>query len=298
MKKYIVFVISLLLFMTPVYASTTTYDRLDYENHGVNKKWNITEKNYGNVLKTKLVDASELIYDFSDILTDEEEKELFDIFTEFKQKTGMDIVFVSDNVPYSDDYEMEEYTSDFYDYNDFGINSKLYDGILFFRNTYEQDPYYCMNIFGETQLYIVPTLRESILDDVYNEIHSGLYVQGLKHWVSLSEDYIVNREPSKAYRLDDMGVMHKNVSIPLVIVITLIIVIIIVGVNISKNKMIRKVVKANEYLAKDKYKVTKKRDMFIHSTVTSYTVSSSSGGGGGGHVGSSGGGHSFGGRHG
>ena len=52
-------------------------DRDSETNLGVNKKWTITDRNRGNVLRTPYVNADEKIYDFSGILTDEEKKELF-----------------------------------------------------------------------------------------------------------------------------------------------------------------------------------------------------------------------------
>ena len=66
---------------------------------------------------------------------------------------------------------------------------------------------------------------------------------------------------------------------------------------VSKNKMVRKAITANEYLDKGSINYTQSMDQFVRSHTTHYTVSSSSGGGG--HGGSSGGGHSSGGgRHG
>ena len=57
-----------------VYALPTTYERETLENYGVKKDWKITESNKQNVLNTPAVDASEKLYDFSDVLTDEDEQ--------------------------------------------------------------------------------------------------------------------------------------------------------------------------------------------------------------------------------
>ena len=72
---------------------------------------------------------------------------------------------------------------------------------------------------------------------------------------------------------------------------------------VKKNKMVAKATQAGEYLIKDSINIKNRKDVFLHSHTTSYTVSHDSGGGGGGghssHSGSSGGGHSSGGgRHG
>ena len=71
--KYILLVLFILLIgLINVDAQTpTTRNREEIDNLGVNKKWNINENNRSNVLRTKLVDSEEKIYDFSNVMTDE-----------------------------------------------------------------------------------------------------------------------------------------------------------------------------------------------------------------------------------
>ena len=76
MKKILFTILSCFLFVGICNAEITTYDRNVLENYGVNKKWVIDEYNKFEVLNTLCVDAKQKIYDFSDILTEEEEKEL------------------------------------------------------------------------------------------------------------------------------------------------------------------------------------------------------------------------------
>jgi hypothetical protein len=79
----------------------------------------------------------------------------------------MDMVFVSINLPYTIDKQNEEFAADFYDYNDFGINFESYSGVLLLRNTYEQDPYFNVYMFGKAQLYYSFARSESMLDNMY-----------------------------------------------------------------------------------------------------------------------------------
>ena len=151
MKKIKYLVLLLLILPFTCSASTNTKDRNEQNNLGVNKHWNINEKNRQNVLNTKYVDAGEKIYDYSDILTEEEEKEIKEKIDKYIEHTNMDMVFVSVNLPYTLDKENEDFAADFYDYNDFGINFESYSGVLLLRNTYEQDPYYNVYMFGEAQ---------------------------------------------------------------------------------------------------------------------------------------------------
>ena len=125
-KRYFIVLILLMMFVSSVNASTLTYDRRTLDNYGVNKKWKITENNLDDILNTYAVNSSELIYDFSNILTDSEEREAYKLAKEFKENTGMELIFLTDNLYYSYDSKNEDYAVDFYDYNDFGIDDKHY----------------------------------------------------------------------------------------------------------------------------------------------------------------------------
>ena len=331
MKKILLSLIIFMITVTPnVFASTNTRDRNSLENLGVNKKFKITDNNRSNVLNTKSVDASEKIYDFSDILTDEEEKKLKLKIDDFVEKNQMNSVILTDSISYNSDIENGYYAADFYDYNDFGMAFDNYSGIVFFRNTYESDPYYGMYTFGEAILYFKDSEIDSILDSIYDNIHSRYYLEGIKEFIDELEDNVQSgkieeasnyyfdengkiqrkddeqsskNEETSNYYFDENGKIQHYYSIPWTICIgissalTLIIMIILV----KKNKMIAIAKQANVYLNKDSVNITKRKDVFITSHTSSYTTSSSSGGGGGGfssHTGSSGGSFGGGGRHG
>ena len=282
-------------------SSVRIHTRSESNNWGVNKHWNITSSNLGNIQSTPLVDSSKKVYDFADILTDSEEKEVYSRISQFIEKTNMDMVFVSIDMPYSDDLKNENFASDFYDYNDFGINFSNYSGILLLRNNYSFDKYYDMYTFGDAQLYFDDDRYNSILDGIYDKFHSGAYSYGIDMFISKCSSYYDSGRAFK-YRhayVDGDSYIRYNYYLPVVpcflgaSVITLITMLIMV----KKNKMVRKATTAGSYLNKDSINYTVRTDQFTHSHTTHYTVSSSSGGGS--SLGSSGGGHSSGGgRHG
>lgn len=298
MKKIKLLILTLLLFFsTTVKAEVITHERLENRNYGVNKKFKITEKNKGNVLRTPLVDSNLKIYDFSDVLSIEEKEEIYNEIIDFKEKTGIDMIFVLKDLPYNYDSQNEDFAADFYDYNDFGIDTKKYDGILLFRNTYSIDPYYDMYTFGEAQLYFNQKKYDDILDSIYNDFHSGNYVDGFKTFKEKCLKYY-NLGKTNRYYIDDNGFMKKKYRFPLVlgIILSSISTLVTTLILIFKNKMVKKEEKASEYLNKESIVFKLREDKFSNSVVTSYKVSSSSSGGGSG---SSGGGHSSGGgRHG
>lgn len=307
MKKIIFTILLFLISFNICYASTNTYERTE-DNLRVNKKWDINNKNINDVFNTPSVDASEKVYDFANILTDEEEIEIKGLIDEFIAETGFDLVFVSDSFSYSYDSENEDYAKNFYDYNDFGIDDEYYSGIVLFRNANSVDPYYCSRYFGEAQLYYSEDIYNNILDNIYYDFSSGNYLSGIKIFIKESTKYF-NEGPapgSENYYIDDMGYLQKRYKPPILIglVVSLIATAITIGILVKKNFMIVQETKALEYLDQNSIHYTRKLDQFITSHTTSHYISSSSSGGysGGGSFhssgGSSGGGSSGGGRHG
>lgn len=307
MKNKIVFfliiVFVFLLYIPSVKADMPeVFNREEKENLGVNKKWKITDKNINYVKSTFLVDPSKKIYDFSDILTNEEEKELYERIIPLIEEYKMDIVILTYSLPYTNDSQNEDFACDFYDFNDFGIDFKSYSGILLFRNTYEQDPYFDMYSFGEAQLYFDGSRMSNILDDIYNQLHNGEYNAGFNSYL----DYVIsyhNKGMINGYYVDENSILRKkfNPLIPLNIIISGIITTVFILVNVKKNKMVMLKTDASSYLNKESFKIINQSDTFVRSHISSWTESTSSGGGRGGHssIGHSGGGHtSGGGRHG
>ena len=148
--KILILIIFLSINILSVNASTEELERTKDNNYGVSKHWNINSNNINNVKNTPYVDADEKVYDFADILTDKEEETVYSYIKEFINKTNMDMVFVSIDMPYSSDKKNEDFAADFYDYNDFGINFENYSGVLLLRNDYEADRYYNIyTFFGE-----------------------------------------------------------------------------------------------------------------------------------------------------
>ena len=312
MKKLLIFI--LLFFVSiNVYASTKTYDRENLEHFGVNKKWNIDDADMlYYIKKTPAVDASEKVYDFCDILSDDEEKEIYNKIGEYKNKTGFDLVYLSYDLKYKNDLENDDFAADFYDFNDFGIDKELYDGVIFFRNC-NSYPYYVILSFGNAQLYYNTERINNILDYIYNDMITRNYMSGFNKLESqLMEYYNFGKYSPDAYVDNNSYIRYHDeyepvYNFPLVsIIIAFVITLIFVNYHKKKNFMIMKEYKADGYIDKPSIRFTKRENKFIRSATTSHYISSSSGSsfsGGGSHSshssgGHSGGGHSGGGRHG
>lgn len=299
MKKYLLIIISLLLFVGgSVSAEVKTYNRKDYDNYGVKKGIIINDNNINNVYETAFVDASEKIYDFAEILTKEEELKLKEFANEFIDKNKMDVVILTIKREYENDYENENIAADFYDYNDFGIDFKNYSGILLLRNANPSYPYYDMYTFGDAQLYYDYSRMNSILDYIGNDIGERNYYDAFHDFIS-ELDYYYDYGISQVYEdyyVDSNGDLHKRFNppiIPALLVSTFVTMIIIITL-VKRNKLVSKPTRADEYLDVNSINYKEKTDNFKNAVTTSYVVSSSSGSSGG-H--SSGGFHSGGGSH-
>lgn len=302
MRKFmLVCFVFLLFFNINVNASTNTFDRTNDNNYGVNKNINITN-NKSNVMNTPYVDASEKVYDFADILTDDEESDIYNYIKQFITKTNMDMVFVSVDMPYVYDSDNEDFAADFYDYNDFGLNLNNYSGILLLRNNYENARYFGIYTFGDAQLYYSNDRIENMLDYIYSDFVSKNYNNGIYTFINMCNDYYEDGIPfeNRNSYIDENGFIQQRYSVPvfLCLCISSIVTFIVMFVLIKKNKMVKKAIKATEYLDKNSINYNVKNDNFVTTRTTSYVMSSSGGSGGGSRGGSSGRGHGGGGRRG
>ena len=207
-NKIVLMIFTWLLIVTPVYAKQpTTCDRETMDNLGVHKKWEITDTNRENVKKAPCVDSKDKIYDFSEVLTDEEYEKLRQQLLEYIQKTKMDAIIVIADIPYSWDGTNEDYAADFYDYNDFGIEFDKYSGTMLLRNTYEADPYYDIYTFGNAQLYYDYDRLQIALDAVYDDLHNERYYDGFSKYISFLSEYYEKGVGLKNYIVDDQGML-------------------------------------------------------------------------------------------
>ena len=84
----------------------------------------------------------ERVYDYADVLTDEEEEILREYIAEFEEQEAMDIVIVILDEDMEDlmgtdwDEAMEAYAKSFYDHNRFGYDEPYGDGVLLLDNWY------------------------------------------------------------------------------------------------------------------------------------------------------------------
>ena len=278
MKKYLLFIfLSLILILpTRVYAD------------------NLTEQ----------VDSkSTKVYDYADLLTDEEETNLRKLANDFIEKYQMDMVLVTINEnPYGiSDYYTQQYAQDFYYYNGFGVGNKS-SGIIFLIDMANRYPYIATK--GEAILTFDDKRIEQMHDSAYDNLAAGSYYEAFRSFVTSASDFASDGIPNsnKLYCIDDNGNYYKckkepkSVNWLITILAAVLGSLIPVLIHLRKYKGIRIATNANVYLKSSTQ--DNKVDQFL-TTFTSQvrrSQSSSSGGhSGGGSSISHGSGGSFGG---
>lgn len=260
----------------------------------------INENNHYDILNTPCVDASEKVYDFANLLTDEEEDKLYNEVLNYIETTNYDMAIVTTNENKKN--SEVEYADDFYDYNDFG-KDETRDGVVLLIDMYNRRVY--ISTTGNAILMYNSRI-DSIIDSGYDYLINGEYYSTFNKMIDKMNDYFkigVDKNDAKTIIIDEHGKLSYIKYIPYTFVgfisgiITLITSIIIY--NTSKLKI--KVGSTISYL-KD-HKINKKEDNLVNTVVTHtlrYNDTSSGGGhssgGGSFHSSSSGSFHGGGGR--
>lgn len=237
------------------------------------------------------------VYDYGDVLTDEEEQELEELIAKKQVQAHCDIVLVTlneslkeyargiePNVPY--DEFVRVYAEQFYEDNNFGYDMPNGTGVLLVDNWFREDDgwvYTWLCTTGRAHETYTSSLINHTLDDVY--------------------DY-VERNPYRAYKVyvndvaRDMGgsgiSVFRDIPAWTPFIFGLIVAVIFFFANWKSRSGVRTTTAAT-YINGGRARFVDRRDIFIRKTVAERRIESNSGGGGshgggGGHGGGHGGG--------
>ena len=287
MKKKLLLLIVLLLPIS-VFASTNTVPRTE-EDLKINSWITVTEQNKKNILSTPSVDATEKVYDFAELYTDEEEKEIYNKIQSFIDTRQLDLVVVT--IKENPKGSAMVYADDFYDYNNFGLNETR-DGLLFLIDMDTRELWISGTGKGE-EIY-PDTKINDILDETFQKFSDKLYYEGTINVIKTIDSYY-NIEYNGNGRYEPKSYMDY---IQHVVIGSVVITIIVMVILVSKNKMVNKATSSREYLNEETKSVKLVKNHLIGTHVTKTKIEHDSGGSsGGGHISSSGSSHSGGGHH-
>lgn len=279
MKKIInlILLFMIILGSQNIFASTKVYERTE-ENLGVNKNFFITQKRKDAILNTLKVDSSEKIYDFADLFTEEQEKELYKSVNNYIIETNMDmaIVTIDDNPKDS----AMEYADDFYDYNDFGFDG-IFSGVIFLIDMDTRKIW--MSTTGNAILMYNDARINDILDCAIEYKEESDY-KATETFIGSCLVYAKQGIPegNENYYIDSKGRYRKKIKakdciIP--IIISAITGVIITYKKISKEK--DKIQTNNAQYYVKYFEVTKNQDIFLREHTSSSYIGSSSDSSGG-----------------
>lgn len=294
LKLFIILIISLLIPLT-TYASTNTCTR-DKNNLNIPNKIDYNSNMDDNILSTPCVNATEKVYDFAELLTQEEENMLYEEITEFINNKSLDLAVVTiNNNPKG---SVEKYADDFFDYNDFSM-----DGLVFLIDMSTREFY--ISTAGKAMLYYDDYRIERLLDAAFTNMHNENYQEAIISFINEAKYYYDDGIVNTQYTITKDGKIVRKTPWIIFIIISLIPTIIITLQLALRNKKVSLATNADNYLGTNKINITKSEDKLIDSHTSSIYIppveSSSNGGGhssgGSFHSGSSGMSHGGGGRH-
>lgn len=260
-------------------------------------------RSQGEVPRTNNEAPAERVYDYADVLTDQEEENLRKYIAETEEKLHIDIVLVtiSQSVEGAEAMEqcglrsqnweqnMQDIADDFWDDNHYGYNKGFEgDGVLLLHNWYEGQNGEHLSTSGSVE-------RAFSVSDIDQVLYAV-------------DDYYAT-DPYKAYRAyvkEVASLMDTSLKLPFswgTVFILPVIIAFIYAASGSSQKKAENTVAVNAYVAGGKPELHDSTDAFLRKSVVSKKIetSSSSGGkgssGGGGHHHSSSGASHGGGSH-
>ena len=237
MKKI---VLSLIIFLLPIvsFASTNTYPRTE-DDLRINSWITVTEENKDNILNTPSVNEEEKIYDFADLYTDEEEKNLYSAVYDYTQRRNLDLVIVTIN----DNFEStQEYADDFYDYNNFGYGTDR-DGLLFLVDM--ENRYVYISATGGAMTLYPDNECDMITEQVYTYFSDQNYYDGTYQMIkTLDTYYEISYNDSN---IDENKYNTADVNYLYVFIFAIVCTIIGIVILIKRNDLVKVATTSEEY---------------------------------------------------
>lgn len=234
---------------------------------------------------------AERVYDYAEVLTDEEEQKLRAYISEKEVQIQADIVLVTINEPMEKDdisweRAMMNYADDFYDEHNYGYDGARGNGVLLLDNYYEGQGGSWLSTCGNVYEAFGDYEINQVLDAVYYGLDDGAYT-AYKEYVDSVCYWMPGQKDTFAF-------------LPFIMLGSLVVALIYALIYLHQKKA-QDTTQANTYVSGGKPVMNMQRDDFIRKNVVKRHIerSSSSGGGGGrggSHRSSSGVSHGGGGR--
>lgn len=249
----------------------------------------------GSAERQNTLAPGQRVYDYGDVLTDEEERELEELIAEKQVRTRCDIVLVTLNeslkeyareidpyVPY--DEFVRIYAEQFYEENNFGYDMPNGTGVLLVDNWFREDDgwvYTWLCTTGQAKETYTSSMIDRTLDDVYKYVEKNPF-RAYKTYVN-----------DVSHDMNGSGISSvRDIPAWSPLVFGMIVAVIFFSVN-WKSRSGTRTTTPTTYINGGRARFVDSRDIFIRKSVVKRRIESESSGGG-----RSGGGHGGGGSHG
>lgn len=291
MKKcFLCLITFLLLFSGNVYAQEIeTFERTKENNYGIPERFKINETTIKHAKRIPFVDSDVKIYDFANLYSDSELENLLLKAQKISKREDYSVVVVT-VASLDQNQTPRNYSDDFYDYNNFGLN-----GILFLIAIESRDVYISPSGYG--QILFDDYRLDDMLDILTPSLSSGNYYQGTDVFLDEVDKYFrlgPDEELKRCEIVDDLGNYECKEPLPVLgiciggISLSLLITILVV----KSYKKIRLADNATKYIKTSDIDLSTSTDKLIFTNtsrtyVGSSSSSSGSSGSGSGRTGSS-----------
>ncbi len=234
-------------------------------------------------VRTNMQAPVERVYDYADVLTNEEEDKLRTYIAECEKEAKMDIIVVTINEDVQSkgywESAMNSRADDFYDHNSYGYNKVHGDGILLLDNYYEGQMGSVTSTCAAVYEAFGDYENDRVLDAVYAYIEDDPYL-AYRAFVS---------ESTKLMKQHRNPISGNFIILILVFLIPIIVSVVFVVTKL-KTKKAKDTTKPNTYVPGGQGQINASTDNFIRKNLVKTKIETSSGnsGRGGGRTSSSG----------
>lgn len=225
---------------------------------------------------------AERVYDYAEVLTEEEENSLRSYIAQVESKIHHDVVLVTLNESVLDMFGYENtdenwdaaitaYADDFYDYKYYGYNEPMGDGVILVDNWYEGEKGTKFSTAGNAYEEYTYYMVEEVLDAVYYRVENNPY----KAYLAYVDTVARHLSPRSNTGMD------IAISPMTIFIVALIPAIIFVVVHM-KNSEGKKTTSTDTYVDEQALvpRFIVSRDDFVTKSVTSVRINTDSGSGG------------------
>lgn len=214
------------------------------------------------ILKVSAFDNTVKIYDYAQILTNNQEQRLKKLVDSYIRKYNIDMAIVT--VKHHEASSTQNYAMNFYNYNNFGTNDTK-DGIILVIDFMNDNTNFYIEAFGNSKM-IYETYRINKMIKNISNIKNDNYYKAIEKFIGDSDDYANKGAIFNSVRHElqnNTFITTKNIWVVIIsIIISSIVPSIVILIYVFKNKMVKKSYLATHYLKKDSVVISVKKDTF------------------------------------